>query len=61
MGLTLSQKIISAATNITRPEPGDILTADISVVMISEALGPVFLQHDFKALGDKFFDADRLI
>jgi 3-isopropylmalate/(R)-2-methylmalate dehydratase large subunit len=61
MGLTLSQKIISAATNITRPEPGDILTADISVVMISEALGPVFLQHDFKALGDKFFDADKIV
>lgn len=61
MGLTLSQKIISAATNITQPDPGDILTADVSVVMISEALGPKFFKHDFQALGDKFFDTDKIV
>lgn len=61
MGLTLSQKIIKASTKITQPDPGDILTADVSAVMISEALGPKFFQRDFRALGGKFFDPDKIV
>lgn len=61
MGLTLAQKILRTATNTSQPTPGDILTAEVSAVMISEALGPKFFYREFEALGDMFFDPDKIV
>jgi len=61
MGLTLAQKILRTATKTSQPTPGDILTAEVSAVMISEALGPKFFYREFEALGDKFFDPDKIV
>lgn len=61
MCLTMAQKILKTATGNPSPKPGDILMAKVSAVMISEAVGPVFFDSDFQALGGKFFDPEKIV
>ncbi len=61
MALTMVQKILKTATRNTLPKPGDILMADVSAVMISEAVGPIFFEKNFETLGGKFFDPEKII
>jgi len=61
MGLTMAQKILKKATGDPLVKPGNILTADVAAVMISEALGPKFFHKDFKALGGRLFDPDKVV
>ncbi len=61
MGLTMAQKILKASTGDKLVAPGDILIAEVSAVMISEALGPNFFDKDFQALGGEVFDPEKII
>lgn len=61
MTLTLVQKILSRATGNPLPKPGDRLVVKVDVVMISEALGPKFIDVDFQTLGGHLFDADKVV
>jgi 3-isopropylmalate/(R)-2-methylmalate dehydratase large subunit len=61
MGLTIVQQILSRATGNPMPRPGDILIATVDVVMISEALGPKFFDHEIQALGDHVFDPEKVV
>jgi 3-isopropylmalate/(R)-2-methylmalate dehydratase large subunit len=61
MGFTMVQKILQKVTGNPLPMPGDILVGKVSAVMISEALGPIFFDDDFKALGGNFFNPDKIV
>jgi 3-isopropylmalate/(R)-2-methylmalate dehydratase large subunit len=61
MPLTLVQKILRRTTKNPHPRPGDISIANVSAVMISEALGPKFFDDEFRALGGKLFDPDKVV
>ena len=61
MGLTMVQKILRQSTGMDIPNPGDILVAKVSAVMISEGLGPKFFDNEFQVLGGKLFDSEKII
>lgn len=61
MGQTIAQKILQKATGEKNPKVNDVLIANVSAVMISEALGPMFFSDEFDALGKKLFDPDRVV
>lgn len=61
MGLTMVQKILRDNLEGKIPIPGDILTLQTAAVMISEAVGPIFFDKDFQALGGSFFDTDKIV
>jgi homoaconitase/3-isopropylmalate dehydratase large subunit len=61
MGLNLVEKILSNASGIKNPVPGDVVIADLSAVMISEALGPIFFHDEFETLGGRLFDPDKVV
>ena len=61
MGLTIAQKILKMAAGEAKPRSGDILISQASVVMISEALGPTFFDHEFQRLGGVLFDPERVV
>lgn len=61
MGQTIVQKILSHHTGTVRPRIGDLVVADVSAVMISEALGPKFFDPEYVKLGGKLFDRDKVV
>ena len=61
MGMTLVQKILQPFTGGSRPEPGDFLIARTSAVMITEGLGPTYFEEEFRLLGNRVFDGDRIV
>ncbi len=61
MPLNLMQKILSRASGIAIPKPGQVLIVEVDAVMISEALGPPFFEKQFQALGARLFDPDKIV
>jgi 3-isopropylmalate/(R)-2-methylmalate dehydratase large subunit len=61
MGLTLVQKILHRFSGTEPPKPGDLLVAEVSAVMISEALGPKFFDAQFMKLGGRLFDNEKVV
>ncbi len=61
MPLNLIQKILSRASGIAIPKPGQVLIVEVDAVMISEALGPPFFEKQFQALGARLFDPDKIV
>jgi 3-isopropylmalate/(R)-2-methylmalate dehydratase large subunit len=61
MGRTIAQKILKSASGDPHVAPGDILIAEVSALMISEALGPKFFKADFDRLGGSVFDSEKIV
>jgi 3-isopropylmalate/(R)-2-methylmalate dehydratase large subunit len=61
MGLTIVQKILRRFTGDDAPKVGDLLVAEVSAVMISEALGPKFFDAEFIRLGGRLFDREKIV
>lgn len=61
MGLTIVQKILGRFSGTASPRVGDLVVAEVSAVMISEALGPKFFDPEYVRLGGRLFDRDKVV
>lgn len=59
MGMTITEKILAKASGKARVKAGEIVTAQIDLAMIQDALGPIVYKQ-FRELGVSVWDRDKV-
>ncbi|MDR1017499.1 MAG: 3-isopropylmalate dehydratase large subunit [Lachnospiraceae bacterium] len=60
MGMTMTQKILAGAAGLDYVEAGQLILADLDVVMANDITGPMALPIFFK-MANKVFDKDKVV
>jgi homoaconitate hydratase family protein len=60
MGSTVTEKILASASHRNHVAAGDVVIADVNVVMAHDSTGPLTVES-FHGIGNKVFDANRIV
>ena len=60
MGMTMSQKILAAAAGLEKVEAGQLIEADLSLVLGNDITSPVAIHEMDKFKDDSVFDKDKI-
>lgn len=60
MGMTMTQKILAAHAGLDHVEAGQLIMADLDVVMANDITGPMAIPV-FRQMADKVFDKDKVV
>jgi homoaconitate hydratase family protein len=60
LGLTITEKILANASHKSKVSPGDVITADLDVVMAHDSTAPLAIQGFYK-IREKVFDPDKIV
>ncbi|MDY3122340.1 3-isopropylmalate dehydratase large subunit [Clostridiaceae bacterium 68-1-5] len=60
MGMTMTQKILAAHARLDQVEAGQLIEAELDVVMANDITGPMALPI-FKEMAQKVFDKDKVV
>ena len=60
MGMTMTQKILADHAGVKEVHAGELIEANVDIVMANDITGPMALPI-FKKMGDKVFDKDKVV
>ena len=60
MGMTMTQKILAAHAGLDKVSAGQLIEANLDVVMANDITGPMALPVFYK-MADKVFDKDKVV
>lgn len=60
MGMTMTQKILADHAGVKEVHAGELIEANVDIVMANDITGPMALPI-FKKMADKFFDKDKVV
>lgn len=60
MGMTMTQKILADHAGVKEVHAGELIEANVDIVMANDITGPMALQI-FKKMADKVFDKDKVV
>ena len=60
MGMTMTQKILASHAGLEQVQAGDLIMADLDMVLGNDVTGPVAIKEMEKAGADKVFDKDKI-
>lgn len=60
MGMTMTQKILADHAGLTEVQAGDLIMADLDIVLGNDVTGPVAIKEMEKAGAEKVFDKDKI-
>ncbi len=60
MGMTMTQKILAAHANLPSVEPGQLIEADLDLVLGNDITSPVAIHEMDKMTTDKVFDKEKI-
>lgn len=60
MGMTMTQKILADHAGVKEVHAGELIEADVDIVMANDITGPMALPI-FKKMADKVFDKDKVV
>ncbi len=60
MGMTITEKILANASHKSRANPGDIVIADVDVVMAHDSTAPLAIQALYK-IRENVLDPDKIV
>jgi len=60
MGMTISEKILAHKAGKKHVDPGDLIIADVDIVLTNDITGPLAIKEFKKAGGKKVFNKDKI-
>ena len=61
MGMTMTEKILAAHAGLESVKPGDLINAEVDIVLSNDVTAPVAIR-EFQKLGiDKVFNKDKVV
>lgn len=60
MGMTMTQKILADHAGVKEVHAGELIEANVDIVMANDITGPMALPI-FKKMADKVFDKDKVV
>lgn len=60
MGMTITEKILAKHSGKDRVEPGELIMAEVDLVLANDITGPVAIEEFEKAGGQKVFDGGKI-
>lgn len=60
MGMTMTQKILASHAGLEQVQAGDLIMADLDMVLGNDVTGPVAIKEMEKVGADKVFDKDKI-
>jgi 3-isopropylmalate/(R)-2-methylmalate dehydratase large subunit len=61
MGMTMAEKILAKASNTKEVKAGDIVWVKVDIAMMHDLLGPRLIDREFRKLGGKIFDHEKVV